>query len=370
MIPDRERPRVCVAMSGGIDSSVAAALLLEKGYDVFGITLRLWSEAGDRSNRDETDAIRDARLVAKKLGISHQVLDSAQRFKAQVVDYFIREYARGHTPNPCLACNRHIKFGFLLQTVLGQGADYVATGHYARVRRTAVNYQLLRSRDKVKDQSYVLYMLGQDQLRHLLFPNGDYTKDEIRALARVHDLPTHDRPESQDLCFVCDQPPNGRDYRRFLRTYAPEAICPGPILDLAGKELGQHQGLPFYTIGQRRGLGIAWTEPLYVLRIDAKRNALIVGPAPLLGRQELLVTDVSYVAGLPPAYPAPVTTKIRYTGREVPGTLYVPQDDTVTVRLERPLRDITPGQAAVFYRGEVVLGGGIIADHPGDPNSP
>jgi tRNA-specific 2-thiouridylase len=351
-------------MSGGVDSSVAAALLLDQGYDVYGLTLRLWSEADDLSpsTADETDAIRDARLVAAKLGIPLQILDCAQRFQEQVVGYFIHEYARGHTPNPCLACNRHIKFGFLLETALAQGADYVATGHYARTRQAAHVYQLLRGRDQAKDQSYVLYMLGQDQLRHILLPDGDYTKKEIRRIAHTLDLPTHDRPESQDICFVCDLPPTGRDYRRFLRTYAPETIRPGPILDLEGHVLGEHQGLPFYTVGQRRGLGIAWSEPLYVIRVDAPQNALIVGPASALGSQHLLVTGVSYVASLPPAYPASVTVKIRYTGSEVHATLHPAPEDKVAIRLDVPLRDITPGQAAVFYQDEVVLGGGIIAE--------
>lgn len=351
-------------MSGGVDSSVAAALLLEQGYDVFGLTLRLWSEADDlfTSSDDETDAIRDARLVADKLGISHRVLDCTQEFREKVVDYFIDEYARGHTPNPCLACNRHIKFGFLLETALSLGADYVATGHYARVKHTAAGYQLVRGRDATKDQSYVLYMLNQRHLCHLLLPCGDYTKREIRDIAHHLNLPTHDRPESQDICFVCDLPPTGRDYRRFLRTYAPKTIRPGPILDLEGRELGRHQGLPFYTIGQRRGLGIAWPEPLYVIRVDAAQNALIVGPSAMLGKQELLVTGVSFVSGSPPTYPAQVTTKIRYTGSEVSATLHPAPDNQVMVHLAVPLRDITPGQAAVFYDREVVLGGGTIAE--------
>lgn len=368
MAQQQNRPRVYVAMSGGVDSSVAAALLLKQGYAVSGLTLRLWSEADDlASGDDETDAVRDARLVADKLGIPHHVLDGSPRFKETVVDYFVHEYARGHTPNPCLACNRHIKFGYLLETALGLGADYIATGHYARMQKTPTGYLLLRGRDATKDQSYVLYMLTQDHLRHILLPNGDYTKQEIRTLARALDLPTHDRPESQDICFICDLPPTGRDYRRFLRAYAPEAIQPGPILDLQGRELGQHQGLPFYTIGQRRGLGIAWTEPLYVIRIDARRNALIVGPANMLGQQQLLVTDVNYIAGAPPACPAHVTVKIRYTGSEVPATLHPAPQNQVAVHLDAPLRDITPGQAAVFYSHEVVLGGGIIADNQNTP---
>jgi tRNA-specific 2-thiouridylase len=363
MTQAHNRPRVTVAMSGGVDSSVAAALLLKQGYDVSGLTLRLWSEADDQpaSNGAETGAIRDARRVADMLGIPHRVLDCTQQFKEHVVDDFIREYARGHTPNPCVACNRHIKFGFLLETALDLGADYVATGHYARVREVDAGYQLLRGTDRGKDQSYVLYHLVQRHLRRILLPVGDYTKGAIRELASGFGLPISDKPESQDICFVCDLPPTGRDYRRFLRAYAPEAIQPGPILDLEGRKVGRHQGLPFYTIGQRRGLGIAWKEPLYVARLDASQNAVIVGPASSLGRERLLVNDVSYISGSPPAFPAVVTVKIRYTGTEIPATLRPAAGNQVSVSLSRPLRDVTPGQAAVFYRDQQVVGGGTIA---------
>jgi tRNA-specific 2-thiouridylase len=359
-------------MSGGVDSSVAAALLIDQGYDVSGLTLRLWSEADDQPTAagGETDAVRDARLVTKTLGIPHRVIDCTLQFREHVVDYFIREYTRGHTPNPCLACNRHIKFGFLLDKALDLGADYIATGHYARILQPETGYQLLRGTDRSKDQSYVLYMLTQRHLRRILFPNGGYAKSQIRDIASSLDLPTSSKPESQDICFVCDLPPTGRDYRRFLRAYAPEAIRPGPILDLEGRKLGQHQGLPFYTIGQRRGLGIAWTEPLYVIRLDAAQNAVIVGPASSLGRQRLQVADVNYVSGSPPIFPAQVTVKIRYTGREVPATLYPLTETQVSVALSRPLRDVTPGQAAVFYRGEAVLGGGIITEQEPTPSAP
>jgi tRNA-specific 2-thiouridylase len=351
-------------MSGGVDSSVVAALLQKEGHEVQGLTLRLWSEADDlpASTGGETDTVRDARLAAHHLGIRHRVLDCTQRFREAVVDYFIDEYAQGRTPNPCVACNRHIKFGFLLESALALGADYLATGHYARVRHAQEGYQLLRGIDRSKDQSYVLHMLGQSQLRHVLLPAGDYTKRDIRGIAHTLRLPTRSKPESQDICFVCDLPPSGRDYRRFLRAYAPSTVRPGPILDLEGRELGRHRGLPFYTIGQRRGLGIAWTEPLYVIRVDAANNALIVGPASVLGRRQFLVTGVSYVSGSPPTFPAPVTCKIRYTGQEIAATLHSAQANQVAVHLVVPLRDITPGQAAVFYTGERVLGGGIISE--------
>jgi len=352
-----KQKRVVAAMSGGVDSSVAAALLVEQGYEVLGLMLRLWSEPGKGSeNRCCTpEAVEDARRVARRLGIPFYTLNCARRFKEHVVDHFVQEYARGRTPNPCLTCNQHIKFGFLLKAALALGADYLATGHYARVRRVDGQCELLRGVDPHKDQSYALFMLKQEQLRHVLFPVGERTKSLVRALAAEWDLPVATKDESQDICFVRDH-----DYRRFLQTHAPETIRPGPILDTTGRELGQHQGLPFYTIGQRRGLGIAWSEPLYVLELDTARNALIVGPASRLGQRVFRVAGVSFVAGHPPTFPASVTTKIRYTGEEAEAELHPGEAGTVEVRLATSLRAITPGQAAVFYRGEVVLGGGII----------
>jgi tRNA-specific 2-thiouridylase len=348
-------------MSGGVDSSTAAALLVEQGYDVTGLMLHLWSEPGQGAdNRCCTpEAVEDARRVARALGIPFHLLNGARRFRKHVVDYFICEYARGHTPNPCLACNRHIKFGYLLNMALSLDVEYLATGHYARVRQADGKHQLLRGIDPDKDQSYVLHMLGQQHLQHVLFPLGKYTKPQVRAMAKEYGLPVADKQESQDICFVRDQ-----DYRRFLRTYAPEAVRPGPILDIAGQEIGQHQGLPFYTIGQRRGLGIARPQPLYVLAIDAARNALMVGPASQLGRRSLKVRNVRFVAGAPPPFPASVTVKIRYTGNEVGATLYPGDEASIRITLEEPLRDVTPGQGAVFYQGEIVLGGGIITDDP------
>ena len=357
-----KRQRAVVALSGGVDSAVAAALLVERGYEVIGVMLRLWSEPGDGAdNRCCTpEAVEDARQVARVLGIPFYLLNCERGFKFHVVDPFIREYACGRTPNPCLACNRHIKFGYLMQMALALDASYLATGHYARVQQVNGGYRLLRGIDPRKDQSYVLYMLDQEQLRHTLFPIGEYTKPEVRAMAERWKLPVAAKGDSQDVCFVRDH-----DYRRFLGTYAPEAIYPGPILDSAGREIGQHGGLPFYTIGQRRGLGIAWSEPLYVLEVDVDRNALIVGPASELGAQRLRVREArarsSSSPGHPPPAPASVMAKVRYTGREVGATLHPRDDGIVEVSLATPLRDIAPGQAAVFFRGEALLGGGIIA---------
>lgn len=351
--------RVVVALSGGVDSSAAAALLKAQGYDVVGVMLRLWSEPGDgASNRCCTlDATQDAQRVAWALGIPFYLLDCEQAFREQVVETFIREHAAGRTPNPCVACNRAIKFGFLLEQLSAFDADAIATGHYARVVEADGEYQLWRARDLRKDQSYVLHVLGQAQLRRVLFPLGELTKAEARAVAAARGLPVAEKAESQDLCFVRDQ-----DYRRFLREHAPDLMRPGPILDSAGRELGVHQGLPGYTIGQRRGIGVAAPEPLYVLALDVSRNALIVGPAAALGRMAFRATGVHFVSERPLTAPLAATVKVRYTGREIAAVLAPAEGDAVSVQLAEPVRDITPGQSAVFYQGERVLGGGVIAD--------
>jgi tRNA-specific 2-thiouridylase len=345
-------------MSGGVDSAVAAGLLVEQGYDVTGVMLHLWSEPGAGvENRCCTPrAVKDARRVARALDIPFRVLNCARRFKVAVVDTFIEEYGRGRTPNPCITCNRRIKFGYLLDMARVAGAAYLATGHYAGVRRTDGTYRLLRGADPHKDQSYFLYTLGQEQLRNVLFPLGDYTKSRVRALAEEWDLPVAEKDESQDICFVRDQ-----DYGRFLRDYAPDTLEPGPILDREGEELGEHRGLPLYTIGQRRGIGVTWSEPLYVLEKDVLRNALIVGPESQLGWQRFQVEDARFVADHPPTFPAQVGVKIRSTSREANATLHPGPGGTIWVETEKPFRDVTPGQAAVFYRGRSLLGGGIIS---------
>jgi len=351
--------RVVVALSGGVDSAVAAALLVERGYEVIGAMLRLWAECGPgdaHANRCCTpDAVSRARRVADQFGFPFYLINAATAFKDQVVDYFIAEYGAGRTPNPCVSCNRTIRFGLLLNRALALGAMYMATGHYTRVRRAGGRYQLLRGRDPHKDQSYFLHVLTQEQLAHVLFPLGDLTKKEVRAIARQRGLPMAEQPESQDVCFLADG-----DYRRFLTHQAPHLFRPGPIRDTSGRVLGQHQGLPAYTIGQRKGLGIAATEPLYVLAIEPAENALIVGTARELGQGECLVEGMHYISGAAPAATFRATAQIRYRARAVAVTVIPLQHKRVHVRFASPQRDITPGQFLVLYDGEVVLGGGVI----------
>jgi len=352
-----ERRRVAVAMSGGVDSSTTVALLLERGDQVGGMTLRLWREplAPGCKEEPEPDAVASARAICAHLGIPHHVLDLRQVFLREVVEYFAQEYARGRTPNPCLRCNRLLKFGLLLDEARRLGYDLLATGHYVRLRREGDTYRLLCGVDERKDQSYVLYALRQEQLRHLLFPLGDYAKSQVRDLARAWGLPAAECPESQDICFLRDN-----DYRRFLRERWPAASSPGPIYDRHGRYWGEHKGLAFYTVGQREGLGLAAPRPLYVLALDAPHNALLVGHAEELGRDTLIAEEMSYVSGeeLPPG--ADVEAKIRYRAPRLPARVEALPDGRARVILARPLRDITPGQAVVLYQGEELLGGGII----------
>lgn len=340
-------------MSGGVDSSVAAALLVEEGFDVIGVMMRLWAEVENRCCAPE--AVDEARQVAAQLEIPFYLVNYEEAFRTCVVDYFIAEYSQGRTPNPCLACNRHIRFGRLLRHAQALDAQHLATGHYAQVGQIDGAHRLRKGCDPQKDQSYVLYMLGQDELPRVLFPVGGYTKARVREMARERGLKTANRDESMELCFVMDD-----DYRRFLREHAPEAVRPGPILDTAGEEIGQHQGLPYYTVGQRRGLGIAAPEALYVIRLDVERNALIVGPARELGQCTLRADEVTYVSGSAPAGPTRVQAKIRYKAHLADATWVPLAGGQARVEFDAPLRDITPGQAVVAYQGDVVLGGGII----------
>jgi tRNA-specific 2-thiouridylase len=349
--------RVVVAMSGGVDSSVAAALLVQQGYDVIGIMLRLWSEPGSEAdNRCCTpDAMATAKRVANQLNIPFYPLNAEEMFYGTVVRHFIDGYAQGITPNPCLVCNRFVRWGFLLQKAQSLGADYLATGHYARLGQQNGEYQLLRAKDEAKDQSYVLYSLTQEQLAHTLFPLGDYTKQQVREIASQLQLPAAQRPESQDLCFL-----GSKTYGEFLAQYAPQVVNPGPILSPQGEVLGQHAGLAFYTIGQRKGLGISAPQPLYVLEKDVERNTLIVGEKDELGKDELIAGQVNWIASRPPTEPFRAQVKIRYKAKLAQAAVHPLPKNRVRVTFDAPLRDITPGQAAVFYQNDRCLGGGLI----------
>jgi tRNA-specific 2-thiouridylase len=349
------RERVVVAMSGGVDSSVAAALLVEQGYEVIGVMMRLWAE--DQNRCCTPQSVADAQQVAALLGIPFYLVNYEDEFRSRVVDYFIAEYSRGRTPNPCLACNRHIRFGRLLRHAGALEAQLLATGHYARIERQRDGHRLLAGTDHQKDQSYVLYMLGQSELARVIFPLGNHTKPEVRQMAEDRGLPVAAKDDSMELCFV-----TGDDYRRFLREQSPDAIRPGPILNTSGHEIGRHRGLPFYTVGQRRGMGIAASQALYVIRMDVARNALIAGPASELGRKTLVARDVTYVEGEPPTAALRVRAKIRYKANMADGTWTPLEGARARVVFDHPLRDITPGQAVVAYRDDVVLGGGIISE--------
>ncbi len=354
--------RVAVAMSGGVDSAVAAALLVQEGHEVVGFTMNLWPSWVPQTEGGQgccgIGAIDDARSVARTLGIRHYVVNLRSEFEREVISYFAAEYARGRTPNPCIACNRAIKFTLLLQRILGLEMDILATGHYARVDRTPEGpYRLLRAVDRHKDQSYVLACLTQEQLARLSLPIGAYTKAQIRGIARSQGLCVADKPDSQEICFV----PSG-DYSQVVARFEPGAVRPGPIYDHRGRLVGEHQGLARYTVGQRRGLGVRGNRPWYVLRIDPARNALIVGGEESVRCRELVAGETNWIAipGLPAERSA--TVRIRHAAADLPAVIAPEGPGRVRVRFDDWPRAAAPGQAIAFYDGEVVLGGGIIHD--------
>ena len=357
--------RIVVGMSGGVDSSVAAALLVEAGHEVIGITLRTapWAEPEDPAARFGSccspATAMGARAVAARLGIPYYLLNHEHEFAELVIGDFTREYRAGRTPSPCVVCNRDVKFGTLLRRALAWEADAVATGHYARVAWDPARRRFLlhAGPDPRKDQSYFLWPLTQAQLERARFPVGSLTKAEVRARARALGLATAETPESQELCFIAG------DYRAFLRERAPEAFVPGPILDEAGREVGLHAGLGAYTVGQRRGLGAAAGAdgPRYVIRLDAERNTVVVGSRRALEVDGLVATDVNWIAVDDPEQPIDVEARIRHGAPRVPARITPRGAREVDVRFVQPQRAVTPGQSVVFYAGDLVVGGGVIA---------
>jgi len=338
--------KVAVAMSGGVDSSLAAARLKQAGYNVFGIYMQLWSG----QNLEPT--VSDLEHTCQVLDIPFYQLDLEVEFHRLVIDYFCREYGLGRTPNPCIVCNQRIKFGLLLDRALEMGAEYLATGHYARVERSADGYRLLKAADQSKDQSYFLYTLGQKQLKHLLFPLGELSKQKVRRLAAELGLPASSRRDSQDVCFI-----PGNDYRSFITERIPLKV--GEIVDITGKVLGRHSGLARYTVGQRHGLGLTSSKQLYVLKLDALSNRLVVGTRDQLLHSMLVATKLSWVSGEAAKESITITAKVRYKAPEVAVELH-PSDSMAEVRFITPQSAIAPGQSVVFYQSDVVLGGGII----------
>ncbi len=342
--------KVIVAMSGGVDSAVAAALLIKQGYSVQGLTLQLW-----HSKRTEQKGLDGAKQVAGQLGIPWHVLDVCEAFQREVVGSFIASHLENETPNPCVLCNRTLKWAQLIEFADAQGADFVATGHYAQVLRGEDGeFELWRASDPAKDQSYMLSNLTQKELSRSILPLGSLSKPEVREFAHKLGLAVSDTPDSQDLCFL-----DHDDARQFLMDRAPAVTQPGEIRTTNGHLLGSHQGLAFYTIGQRKGLP-AYTQPLFVLEKLPGTNTLIVGTASELGKNNFLVSPVNWISGQVPTMPVKCEVKIRYRAVPVKSTLTAVDDNGVMVETGQLLRDVTPGQSAVFYEGEKVLGGGII----------
>jgi len=350
--------RVAIAMSGGVDSSVAAGLLKEEGYQVIGMMMSLWSEDGrEEHNRCCTpDAMGMAKRVAALLEIPFYAVDAKKPFYNHVVSAFYDGYANNVTPNPCLVCNHYIRWGFLREYALAQGAHFIATGHYARLQSDDQNrFQLLRAIDDKKDQSYVLYSLSQEQLSQTLLPLGGYTKSQIREIAAIWNLPIAEKPDSQDLCFLG----NG-DYRAFILRNAPNLVNPGPVIRRDGNIIGRHEGLPFYTIGQRKGIRISGPEPMYVLAKDPIRNSLVVGTLDELGKKHLSASQVNWISAQIPEEPFYAQVKIRYRSKFYSVLITPLNDEEITVDFNENILDITPGQAVVIYKDDICLGGGII----------
>jgi tRNA-specific 2-thiouridylase len=356
---------VIVAMSGGVDSSMSALLLKEQGYKVVGVTLKLWEydEVGGNDKRESVccslEMINDARSVCQQIGAAHYVLDFKEEFKQNVIENFVSEYKQGRTPYPCIICNRKVKWQALWEKVSCLGAKYLATGHYARVRfdEASGRYQILKGLDSSRDQSYALWGLTQEDLSHTLFPLGEIAKTETREMAEKYNLKNAHRPDSQELCFVPDS-----DIARFFKEWknGNGGFEPGPVYNLRGEKLGEHKGLPFYTVGQRKGLGLAFGKPMYVAKLDTRENAVYLAEDKELLKITFTVKNLNWVSIVKPERQIACQVKIRYLHRPGQATVTLVDDQTARVEFSKPERAITPGQSAVFYDDEILLGGGII----------
>ena len=355
--------RVMIGMSGGVDSSVAAYLLKEQGYEVIGVTMKLWQDDEEYDLIENEggccslEAVEDARHVAEKLGIPFYVLNFKDVFREKVIDYFIDEYLQGRTPNPCIACNKHIKFDDLYRRARELGCDYVATGHYAKIEKDEETgrYLLVKSVTDKKDQTYALYNMTQEQLEHTLLPIGYYEKDKVREMAKELGLDVHNKPDSQEICFVKDN-----DYANYVKRHAKKDIKEGNFVDTKGNILGKHKGIVFYTIGQRKGLGVAFGKPMFVLDIDPNTNNVILGSNDDLFSKELIAKDVNLIKIDEITEPIRVEAKIRYSAKSAAATVYNNGKNSVRIVFDEPQRAITKGQSVVMYDGDVVVGGGII----------
>lgn len=349
-----------LGMSGGVDSSVAAYLLKKQGYDVIGVTLQIWPDSGVENDGGccSLSAVEDARRVANKLGIPYYVLNFKDIFEKNVIDYFTDEYLNGRTPNPCIACNKHVKFDAMLKKALSMEIDYVATGHYATVEYDEAlgRYLLKKSKTDAKDQTYALYNLNQEQLSRILMPLGEYEKDEVRKIAEELELGVAHKPDSQEICFVADN-----DYAGFIERRIGKKLPEGDFLDINGNVIGKHRGIIHYTVGQRKGLG-AFGKPMFVVKVDAKNNTVILGEKGTEYKDFLVADKPNFISFENLTKPIKVKCKVRYNQTEVPCTVYPIENDRIKVDFDNPQRAVTPGQAVVFYDGDIVVGGATILE--------
>ncbi|SHJ57812.1 tRNA (5-methylaminomethyl-2-thiouridylate)-methyltransferase [Clostridium cavendishii DSM 21758] len=351
--------KVVLGMSGGVDSSVAAYLLKQQGYDVIGVTMQIWQDDKEYEEREggccSLSAVDDARRVAEKLDIPFYVLNFRDKFKEKVIDYFVEEYINGRTPNPCIQCNKHLKFDDLLRKAQGIGAYYVATGHYAKIEQVDGRYCLVRADDDKKDQTYALYNLTQYQLERTLMPCGEYTKDKIREIAKEIGLDVHNKKDSEEICFIPDN-----NHGNFILNAKPGKVKQGNFVDKEGNILGKHKGIVYYTIGQRKGLGLALGRPVFVTDINPITNEVVIGPEEDIFKTDLLANDINFISISELKEPMELQAKIRYSAKPAEAIIYPEKDGKIRVSFKNKQRAITKGQSVVFYQGNVVVGGGII----------